>query len=90
MSVTIENLTTRPVLLPLNSGQTLHLAPRLTSAPLLDVEVEQNAKVEKLQGQNVIAVHVVEQTADAPAADMAMRGSKKKVEVIKGSDEKSA
>lgn len=63
MPVTIENLTNRPVLLRLNSGETLHLAPRLTSGALADVEVEANAKVEKLLGQQVIAIHPVKEKA---------------------------
>jgi hypothetical protein len=61
MPVTVENLTNRPVLLRLNSGQTLHLAPRTTSGEILDVEVKSNAKVQKLQDRRVIALHKVEE-----------------------------
>ena len=57
MSFKIENLTTRPVLLRLNSGQTLHLAPRTISAELIDVEVENNPKVLKLKDLCVIGLH---------------------------------
>ena len=61
MPVKIENLANRPVLLRLNSGQTLHLDPRRTSAEVLDVEVERNAKVKKLEGRRVILLHKVEE-----------------------------
>lgn len=61
MPVTIENLTNRPVLLRLNSGQTLHLAPRTTSGEILDVEVKSNAKVQKLEGRRVITLHKIEE-----------------------------
>jgi len=57
MTVKIENLTNSPVLLRLNSGQSLHLAPRITLTDILDVEVRNNAKVEKLKGRCVIALH---------------------------------
>ena len=59
MSVKIQNLTNRPVLLRLNSGRTLHLAPRATSGELRDVEVEgtAKAKIEKLVRKGVIALH---------------------------------
>ena len=57
MEVTIENLTDRLVLLRLNSGETMHLAPGASSAAIATVEIENNAKAAKLQAQNVIAVH---------------------------------
>ena len=58
----IENLTNnRPVLLRLNSGQTLHLDPRRTSGEVLAVEIQRNAKVEKLVARRVIALHKVEE-----------------------------
>ncbi|MCP4428740.1 MAG: hypothetical protein GY803_30005 [Chloroflexi bacterium] len=56
MPVKIENITSRPVLLRLNSGQTLHLAPRKTSEEIREVEVSNNAKVQKLQERHVIAL----------------------------------
>lgn len=64
MFVTIENLTNRPVLLRLNSGTTLHLAPRATSSELMDVEVNQNDKVKKLEDRHVIARHPAGSTAE--------------------------
>jgi len=61
MPVTIENLTNRPVLLRLNSGQTLHLAPRTTSGEIREVEVKGNAKAQKLLDRRVIALHKIEE-----------------------------
>ncbi len=61
MPVKIENLANRPVLLRLNSGQTLHLAPHRTSGEVVDVEVERNAKVQKLEERRVIVLHKVEE-----------------------------
>ena len=57
MPVKIENITSRPVLLRLNSGQTLHLAPRTTSKEVREVEVSNNARVQKLRDRHVIALH---------------------------------
>jgi len=59
MSVKIENVTNRPVLLRLNSGKTLHLAPNTTSTEILEVDVNNNSKVHKLQDRKVIALHKV-------------------------------
>ncbi len=55
MARKIQNLTDRKVLVRLSSGETLHIAPRGTSAELSDVEV-QNAKVRKLQDGRVISL----------------------------------
>lgn len=56
MSVQIQNLTDRPLVLMLSSGRTLHLAPAATSDELADVEVKNNAKLDRLGAQRVIAV----------------------------------
>ena len=61
MPVKIQNLSNRPVLLRLNSGQTLHIDPRKTSGEVLDVEVERNAKANKLVARRVITLHKVEE-----------------------------
>jgi hypothetical protein len=58
----------RPVLLSLNSGQTLRLAPRETSSELKDVEVKNNPKVHKLQERRAIAVHEAEEGKIPPPA----------------------
>jgi hypothetical protein len=65
MPCIIENLTMRPVLLPLTSGRTLRLAPRETSSALREVEVTNNPKIEKLQKRRIITLHKVEQEAPA-------------------------
>lgn len=67
MSVKIENLTNRPVLLRLNSGQTLHLAPSTTSIEIMDTEVKSNSKVQKLQERRVITLHPVGKKEPPPA-----------------------
>ena len=65
MSVKIENLTARPVLLRFNSGRTLHLGSRATSEEVLKVEL--SIKVEKLQKRHVIALHDVKKRPPAKA-----------------------
>ena len=57
MPVKITNLSNRPLVLTLSTGSTLHLAPRATSAELTDVEVKNNAKLDKLKDQFVISIH---------------------------------
>ena len=57
MSVEIQNLTSRPVLLRLNSGKTLHLMSRATSTGIVGAEVNNNIKVQKLQDRHIISLH---------------------------------
>ena len=57
MPVKLKNLTKRPVLLRLNSGLTLHLAPDSISAELQEHEINGNTKAKKLNDQNVIFWH---------------------------------
>ena len=57
MSVVIENLTSRPVLLRLNSGKTLHVRSRATSTEIGDAEVNNNTKVQKLRDRHIISLH---------------------------------
>jgi hypothetical protein len=66
MPVKIRNLTSRLLLFSLNSGTTLRLEPGGTSGELGEAEVTNNAKVDKLQGQRVIAVERTEQKRPAP------------------------
>ena len=68
MPYQIENLTMRPVLLSLTTGETLRLAPRETSSAFRDVEVKNNPKIQKLQDQRVIALHEMQQR-EAPVPD---------------------
>ncbi len=79
MSVEIKNLTNRPVLMRLNSGRSLHLAPGATSTELADTEISNNAKVEKLTGRHVIALNAVSKRAHrAPSAKKAKAKKAKK------------
>lgn len=51
MPFTIKNTTNPPriVLLRLNSNKTLHLPPWITSTEIMDVEVDNNPMVKKLE-----------------------------------------
>ena len=60
MPYQIENLTIRPVLMSLTTGDTMRLAPRETSSKLRDVEVNNNSKIQKLHAQRVIALHEIQ------------------------------
>ncbi len=71
MSVKVENLTNSLVLLRLNSGTTLHLPPKAVVDDLLDVEVENNTKMQKLLSRNTIALH------KKPAVQKRTTGSRK-------------
>jgi hypothetical protein len=55
MAYTITNLTRHLLVLPLNSGETLHLAPGETSGAVEDYELVNNAKVDKLMSQGLIS-----------------------------------
>jgi hypothetical protein len=66
MPYQIENLTMRPVLLSLTTGETLRLAPRETSSAFRDVEVKNNPNIQKLQGQRVISLHEMQGQKEAP------------------------
>jgi hypothetical protein len=52
----LKNLTDRPVLLVLSSGDALRLSPGQSSPVLAEVEVTNNPKVDKLVAQRVIAI----------------------------------
>jgi hypothetical protein len=56
MSVVIKNLTSRPLIVPLNSGTNLRLSPGEVSDDIEDVEVKANSKTEKLLRQRAIVV----------------------------------
>jgi hypothetical protein len=53
----LENLTGRPVVLALASGEPLRLAPGAVSGPLADVEVDRSAAVADLVARGHVAVH---------------------------------
>ena len=56
MPVAIRNLSSRPLTIPLNSGANLRLAPGEVSQKILDVEVKDNSKIDKLLSQRAIDV----------------------------------
>jgi hypothetical protein len=56
MPVVIKNLTQRPLYVSLNSGTDLRLSPGEAAADIPDVELKDNAKIEKLLRQRAIIV----------------------------------
>jgi hypothetical protein len=65
MAVKLENLSDRPVLLTLATGDSLRLSPGEISAALADV-VKASPKVEKLLAQRVIAVQASSEDTSQP------------------------
>ncbi len=59
MSFKIKNLTNRPVLLRLNSGSTLHIAPRQMSGECTDGDVRNNHMIQKLLDRRVLSMLTV-------------------------------
>ena len=57
MTVKLENLTDRPILLTLSSGEFLRISPGETSDDLEDVAVQSSTKIEKLVAQGVVMMH---------------------------------
>lgn len=71
MAVRIKNLRiSGPILVPLTTGTTLRLSPGQVSDEVADVEVANNATVDKLQRQGVIRVERTEETPN-PSPDAA-------------------
>jgi hypothetical protein len=56
MSITITNLGRYLALCTLNSGRTLHLAPAEISEPIDPIEINGNAKIEKLKRAGIISI----------------------------------
>lgn len=56
MHITITNRLPRLALCTLNSGRTLHLAPAETSEPIDPIEINGNAKIEKLMRTGVVSI----------------------------------
>ena len=52
--VSLKNLSNRPVLLRLNSGETLHIAPRQLSGEITEGEILNNQMIKKLVKRSVI------------------------------------
>jgi hypothetical protein len=71
MASTIQNRAKHLLVLPLNSGGTLHLAPGETSSLIEDFELENNEKVERLLKEGLIAVT---KSGDAPPGENVNEG----------------
>lgn len=54
MAFIIQNRARHLLVLPLNSGETLHLAPGETSPPVEEYELAENAKVERLMQDGLV------------------------------------
>lgn len=65
MASTIQNRARHLLVLPLNGGGTLHLAPGETSSPVEEFELDNNEKVGRLVNDGLIAVSAA---ADSPSA----------------------
>jgi hypothetical protein len=57
MAFIIQNRAKHLLVLPLNSGETLHLAPGETSSPVEDFEITNNERVDRLSTEGLIAVN---------------------------------
>lgn len=72
MAVRIRNLAmSGPVLVPLASGATVRLSPGQTSDEMPDVEVVDNAKVDKLRRQRLIDIETTETDESEVTAESA-------------------
>jgi hypothetical protein len=82
MPVKITNLAiSGPVLVPLSSGRTVRLSPGQVSDEMPDVEVVDNAKVDKLRRQGLIDVETTDEpeaAVESAAAPEAPGGSDRK------------
>jgi hypothetical protein len=63
MAFVIQNRAGHLLVLPFNSGGTLHLAPGETSPPIESFELENNAKVERLSKEGLV---VITESGSAP------------------------
>jgi hypothetical protein len=72
MAVRIRSLqVSGPLVVPLTSGRSVRLSPGGASEELPDVEVTNNAKVEKLRERRLIDVEPVAEEASAPEKESA-------------------
>lgn len=60
VEITLTNRSPYLMIVTLNSGKTLHLASGQTSGPIDDLEINGNAKVEKLASSCQLAIQAVE------------------------------
>ena len=58
MAIKITNQSRHLLIVPLNNGESLYLAPGATSGDLDDILVNGNEKIAKLSGENLIATVV--------------------------------
>lgn len=82
MPVAIKNLSSGPIFVSLNSGTNLRLSSGEVAAPVLDVEIMNNSKIDKLVSQRAISVEDLAgaaetSTAETSAADTPGRARKK-------------
>jgi hypothetical protein len=81
MPLRIKNLlTSRPVVVPLNTGAALRLSPGQLSDELPDVEAKDNARVDRLRQQGVIEVVGAEEEDGQPEAEAGTPGKDKEGE----------
>jgi hypothetical protein len=67
MAIKITNQSRHLLIVPLNNGESLYLAPGATSGDLDDILVNGNEKIAKLSGENLIATVVPQ--PQPPAAE---------------------
>ena len=68
MAVSIINKAKNLIIVTLNSGKTLYLAPGKSSPPIEEAEINGNEKVIKLLKSHVIAMTAVNITTVVPSA----------------------
>jgi hypothetical protein len=83
MACRIVNRAKHLLIVPLNSGKTLHLAPGESSRPIADPEINGNEKVAKLLRSNLIVTPRVEAATTAPSAAAPAKGVEPKKETKK-------
>ncbi len=72
MSVHIINRSGRLTYIPLNSGESIHLAPGERSGPIEELDLEENPKVQKL-----LKAHLIAETEAAKKGGPSKHGKKK-------------
>ncbi len=66
MPINIINRTSRPVLVRLNSGDTLHLGPEATASGLKGVELTGNVRINRLKEKGIISIEPIPAKAPPP------------------------
>jgi hypothetical protein len=77
MSTRITNKSRQALVVPLNSGTAIHLAPGETCDPVDEVETSANAKIEKMSGSGLIALTQVED-ADSRGSEAGAHAPRKR------------